>query len=65
MPACDHCGKVVSKVTLNNNGRTQLKLCPMCQAEFEVRTSDMLSPAAFSSAPLPWYKRWWRKLRGK
>lgn len=64
MAACDHCGKVVSKVTLNNNGRTQLRLCAMCQAEFDLKRSDSLSPAYFST-PQPWYKRWWRKLRGK
>ena len=65
MPACDHCGQVAAKVTLNNNGRTQLKLCPMCQAEFELKNSDAIRPADLSQLQQPWWRRWWNKLSGQ
>lgn len=64
MPACDHCGKVVPKIQENNNGRTKLRLCPMCQAEYELKRSPELSPADLGRIQEPWYRRWWRKLTG-
>ncbi|MFN8609885.1 MAG: hypothetical protein U0931_20260 [Vulcanimicrobiota bacterium] len=63
MPACDHCGKVVGRVHENSNGRTLLRLCPLCQAEFELKQSGNLTLAELSRAE-PWYRRWWRKLTG-
>lgn len=63
MPACDHCGTVVPKVHQNNNGRTVLRLCNMCQAEFELKQSDSLRPQDFRTQE-PWWKRLWKKLGG-
>jgi hypothetical protein len=64
MPACDHCGQVVPQVTLNNNGRTPLRLCSMCQAELELKSTPSLRPAEITSLQEPWWRRWMRKLRG-
>ncbi|MBN9416784.1 MAG: hypothetical protein J0I12_15170 [Candidatus Eremiobacteraeota bacterium] len=64
MPACDHCGRVVARIQENNNGRTKLRLCPMCQAEFDLKHSPELRPDDLARASEPWYRRWWRKLTG-
>lgn len=65
MPACDHCGRVVSQVVNYPNGHISLRLCPMCQAEMQLRQSDLLSPGQLTSTPLPWWKRLWRKMKGQ
>lgn len=64
VPACDHCGRVVAKIHENNNGRTKLRLCPMCQAEFDLKQSPDLRPVDLARSVEPWYRRWWRKLTG-
>lgn len=65
MPACEHCGKIASRIYENNNGRTALRLCPMCQAEYELKQQGSLSPTELArSSGEPWYRRWWRKLSG-
>jgi endogenous inhibitor of DNA gyrase (YacG/DUF329 family) len=63
MPACDHCGKVVKKVSENANGRTVLRLCPMCQSEFDWKQNPTGAPVV-PVQPAPWWKRLWNKLGG-
>lgn len=58
MPACDHCGQVVKKVQENQNGRTVLRLCPMCQAEYDFKHGGALPPPVTR-------KSWWRRLLDK
>ena len=65
MPACDYCGKIAAKLTENPNGRTQLRLCPMCQAEYELKHTDSLKPADLTAEEQPWWRTWWRKLKGQ
>ena len=65
MPACDHCGKVGPKVTTHDNGRTKLRLCPMCQAEYELKQAGEIRPDDLARAQQPWWRRWWRKLGGR
>lgn len=62
MPACDHCGKVVKKVQENANGRTVLRLCPLCQAEYDFKYGG--SPGLPPAAPKPWWRRLLDKLQG-
>jgi hypothetical protein len=62
MPACDYCGKIAA-VTENPNGRTVLRLCSLCQAEYELKQQDLLSLQP--PPPRPWWQRFWSRLRGR
>ena len=43
-----------------------MRLCPMCQAEYEFKPQGSLSPADLARrSNEPWYRRWWRKLTGE
>jgi hypothetical protein len=59
MALCDWCGKSERKIVEIPNGRTNLRLCPFCKAEYELKQGGaiVLPP----SGPPP--QTWWEKLK--
>ena len=57
MARCDWCGKTGKDIEVTNNGRTVLRLCSMCQAEYEIRLSPLLTaPAQGARKPGLWQR---------
>lgn len=64
MAACDHCGKVSREVVEQPNGRSVLRLCPLCRAQLELSQASALRPPRPDSEGA-WWKRLWNRLRGR
>ena len=43
MARCDWCGKTGKDILVINNGRTVLRLCQMCEAEYQIRLNPKLT----------------------
>ena len=59
MARCDWCGKVGREMRETPNGKTDLRLCPMCMAEHELRQGGPLLP------PTPAPESWWQRFKRK
>jgi hypothetical protein len=60
---CDYCGKTDRKMVEIPNGRTNLKLCPFCKAEYDLRQGGaIVLPASGLPKPSLWQR--FKKLLG-
>lgn len=62
MPRCQWCSRFTREPRRIDNGRTELVLCPLCDAERQLRAQPELTGLELP-APSPW-GRLWRRLRG-